>query len=810
MNSFLFNIRALSALVLALTVAMVAVYGDVIILKDGYTMYGVKTIKEKKALMDEQTGEIFLGAMPNGMTAVDDGPRWVVFPNTPLQVADVSDTNIYQNFASYTRERTRGEGKFPSTARDPKLLKPWDLKEWTRVIEFKDIDPRLKHTVKQHINVITPHYVRIGSSSHILSHYFLTREFKPETIRAMLVNHPTLLEMPNKPDPEKRERLVRFWIQADWLDEADKDLDTMLTALPAEKERYARLKSEINGIRAEKLILEIERARDSGRHDWAVKAITAFPKDDVPRAVAVKLTGLQADYELRTSRFALAKRFLEELPKQIKAGSEFLVEGAAAVRQEMHMDTLSRLEVFVTLSDRAEKDTKAGRRPTQVPEELLAAAITGWHLGKVAAEPKVGSAYKCWTTRKAALDYLRNTQKGGRIKDLEAYLASPNAMAYDELEKLVSLLPPPNAPAVVPVGPITLKMPPSSTFGNGMSYVLRLPDEYQPGRSYPLLIALPDPAIDPLDEKAAEKMLNLFGDLPNRLGYIVASPIWWGPLESTYKYSADEQSEVLALLRHLQRSFQIDSDRIYLWGNGEGGSMALDMGGGHPDLFAGVIPVNPAVCQPLYIPAEYWVNFHQLPIYMIMGDKFGPSVSAIRMLSERWMPRGFPSLIVSYKGRGAEWFSEEVPLAFDWMGRKRRVDPGKMVGPPAFGERTTAGFSSVRATDNRFHWLSSESLNANRIMSPVLGKPATTPIKFSAKIIPGNAIEAKAFGMKELTIWFGRGMVDYSKPVRLKVNDGKSITEKISPQIPVLMEDLYERGDRQRPYFYRVDMKVPQ
>ena len=68
---FFFNLRALSALALVVTVAVVAVHGNVIILKDGYTLYGVKTIKEKKALIDDQTGEAFITDMPNGMTAID-------------------------------------------------------------------------------------------------------------------------------------------------------------------------------------------------------------------------------------------------------------------------------------------------------------------------------------------------------------------------------------------------------------------------------------------------------------------------------------------------------------------------------------------------------------------------------------------------------------------------------------------------------------------------------------------------------------------------------------------------------------------
>ena len=91
--------------------------------------------------------------------------------------------------------------------------------------------------------------------------------------------------------------MIRFWIHADWLDEADKDLEQLLTLLPAEKARYAKLKSEVNALRAENLMAEIERARESGRHQWAIKALEAFPKQDVPRSVSEKVTGLRAEYD---------------------------------------------------------------------------------------------------------------------------------------------------------------------------------------------------------------------------------------------------------------------------------------------------------------------------------------------------------------------------------------------------------------------------------------------------------------------------------------------------------------------------------
>jgi pimeloyl-ACP methyl ester carboxylesterase len=808
MLSLLCNARTAAALALAVIVCALAAHADTVILKDGYTIHGVKLVKEKDVIVDDKTGMPFIFDKPNGLVAVDDGPRLVAVPYSPTQIADVNDNNRFRDFAAYTRDRDAGTEKLPSTAREATVEKDWDPKEWTRIIRFQDVDPRIYHKVYQHINVITPHYVRIGSKSHRMARYFLLKEFKPDFIRKLLVNHPDLVEAKGKPDPDRRERLIRFWVQADWLDEADKDLDRLLADLPAEKPRYTRLKAEVNALRAEKLMAEIERARDSGRHHWAIQTLAAFPKEDVPKSVGTKVTTLRVDYEKRTARFDAARRSLDDLTKRANAANPWLIDAAKAVRAEVHLDTLSRLDMFVTLAERAEKDAKEGRRPSYSAEELLAAAVTGWHLGKVGAEPKVGSAYKCWMTRQMALDYLRSTVKGDRQRILNGYLGGPNALAYDELEKLVSLLPPPDAPAESPKGMVKYDLVPTVAYPNGVSFVVRLPEEYQPGRSYPLLVLLADPALD----GSPEYLLERFGDLPARHGYIVAAAQWWDPLKKDprYTYTAHEQGTVLQLLRHLRRAFQVDADRVFLWGNGEGGSMALDLGASHPDLFAGVVPVNPSVYQPLYIPAEYWVNFHLLPVYMILGDTFGPSVNAIRMMSERWMPRGFPALVVSYKGRGQEWFTEELPYAFDWMGRKRRADPGKMVGPPGFADKTVPGFSTVRLTDNRFHWLSSDDIRSERTMNPVLHGRMASPAKFSARVLEGNSIELRVTGLRQVTVWFGKGTVDYTKPVTVKVDrTSKPVTRTIAPEIPVLMEDLYERGDRQRPYFARMDFKVP-
>ena len=270
-----------------------------------------------------------------------------------------------------------------------------------------------------------------------------------------------------------------------------------------------------------------------------------------------------------------------------------------------------------------------------------------------------------------------------------------------------------------------------------MNYLLRLPEEYQPGRSYPLLILLHDGSINNAPNETPAKLLDGSETCP-RLGYIVAVPQWLANDVHSYKYEPANAEKILTFVRHLA-DYQVDSDRVGL-GNGQGGALALDLGQTNPDLWSAIIPVNPPIYVAPYISCEGWVNFHELPVYLIMGDRATVSIPGVSKLNERWMSKGFPTLVVSYKGRGAEWFSQELPYAFDWLGRKRRAEPGKSLGPPKLGAVRGDGYNSVRSGANRFHWLSTEDIYAAWSPPSDHRGPGTQfqPARFSAKITEGN------------------------------------------------------------------------
>src|SRR5262249_12650620 len=148
----------------------------------------------------------------------------------------------------------------------------------------------------------------------------------------------------------------------------------------------------------------------------------------------------------------------------------------------------------------------------------------------------------------------------------------------NEMAHLVQQLPPPEAEKITdPTRPMELKV------GNkrrGTTYHVKLPPEYRHSRAYPVLIVLHE-----ADAKAT-RMLDRWAEAAGENGFIVAAPEWEQAHNAAYNYTEEEHAAVLTVLCDLRRRFQVDSDRVFLSGLGQGGSMAYDVGMAHPDLFA--------------------------------------------------------------------------------------------------------------------------------------------------------------------------------------------------------------------------------
>ncbi len=279
---------------------------------------------------------------------------------------------------------------------------------------------------------------------------------------------------------------------------------------------------------------------------------------------------------------------------------------------------------------------------------------------------------------------------------------------------------------------------------------------------------------------------------------------------------------MLDTLRDVRRRFQVDSDRVFLFGFLQGADAALDIGMGHPDQFAGVLPM----CgSPHYFTAErnrYLSNAQYLPFYIVDGDRDGINPKAIRWMFKDWSSGGYPALYVEYKGRGSDWYGAELPRMFDWMMRKHRHHPLREMGRRHTGGGVGEEFRTMRECDNRFYWLSTDAIDPRYINDPAKWVRSIPPATMQASIAVGNDLGVKdgqkvakiytqiniqTKGLHRLTLWLAPQMIDFTKPVRIRVNGQTSGSDRVVPTNPtVLMEDFFYNGDRQRLYFNKIEL----
>ena len=191
--------------------------------------------------------------------------------------------------------------------------------------------------------------------------------------------------------------------------------------------------------------------------------------------------------------------------------------------------------------------------------------------------------------------------------------------------QMIPTLPPPRAAENVDAKTIEVPLA-GRGMAKGSAFLLKLPPEYRHSRSYPVLMLLHR------EGENARDMVQRWADVAADNGVILAAPMWSsGPFATNYGYSEREHNLVLQTLFNLRQAYNVNSDRVFLFGLGQGASMAFDVGLSHPDLFAGVIPMAP---NPEYYPTMYWRNGHYLPFCTISGSCSGECEKNIRNMME--------------------------------------------------------------------------------------------------------------------------------------------------------------------------------
>jgi len=158
------------------------------------------------------------------------------------------------------------------------------------------------------------------------------------------------------------------------------------------------------------------------------------------------------------------------------------------------------------------------------------------------------------------------------------------------------------------------------TFENGeqIPYALFVPSDYDASKSYPLMVSLHGLGRQYDWLMGYEGML----DFAERDGFIVVTPLgyvrdgWYGS-RGKNKHAAKSEQDVMDVLKIVRSEYNVNGNRIYLWGHSMGGAGTYHLAAKYPSIWAGLGVAAPAP----NVKPEQLGKFKSLPIIVLQGDQ---------------------------------------------------------------------------------------------------------------------------------------------------------------------------------------------
>ena len=587
-------------------------------------------------------------------------------------------------------------------------------------------------------------------------------------------------------DLNARLEVVRFYIAAERYDDAKAALKQAVIDFPNE----ADLKPQLTALterQAAQLLEEAETRAAAGQYELARGILNGFPLQEVGR-----ITRLQVQDALK--KLDDATQESEGLARQLQTHLGQLDPGRAAAIKPLVEEIVEGLgaATLARLSDYKQ----FGQSETMLLENRVALAIAGWLLGAGSGEQNLSIAISLIDVRNLVAEYLQTTDAARREAILDQLRTLEGAQP-NYVDRMLPLLVPPRG---LPVEAASDNVKGMYSIDTGKSqYLIQLPPEYNPLREYPCIVALhesrstPQSQIDWWAGPYSQQTESRLGHA-SRHGFIVVAPVWGRATQRTYEYTPQEHERVLTALRDAMRRSSIDSDRVFMTGHGEGATAAWDMALAHPDLWAGMISISGS---PSKTVAHYEPNARFLPLYLVMGEK--DRAKAKGAILDSYMSFNHDAMVVMYRGRGREYFYDEIHRLFEWMmltANKRRDIPRDIEA------------ATIRNGDQFFWWLELGDLNPEVAIDPILWDQAKRirAGKISASIGNGNQIRVSGPAEQFKILLRPQPGIDLNNEVVVRYRT-RPRRFQFEGKLEVMLEDARRRGDRKRPFW--VEFQVP-
>ncbi len=658
-------------------------------------------------------------------------------------------------------------------------------------------------TYMQGITEVTPRYCKVeGISEPGLNGPKWDMRIATSSVPTEVLAKILYKQIRDPDNADERRRLVEFFAQAEKFRQAETELRSVVNDFPGLTNELGQQSKLLVGRIARQALDEARMRQQAGQPIIASQMIKSLEGSvGIATAILVEINEvkkeLSTEYRKAKESFdqvsAVTKRVLEtgEIDGNLKATIESFQED---VKNNLRSSNVDRLATFMRFYD----------DPDQDDERKLALAISGWVVGSGSAINRLGEAQSLVDAQALVREYLQ-TQRGERRQEIIELLRQLEGGTPEQIAKIIAHLTPPLAPSPseIPVDApmeFTIKIP--GTADEQARYLVQLPPEYDPYRRYPCILTLAGETPNTTPEAQIQWWCGRYHSglktrmgQASRQGFIVVAPDWRTQRQRSYGYSAREHAVVLKSLREAMRRFSIDSDRVFLTGHFSGADAAWDIGQSHPEHWAGVIPISARAQK--YIGHYYSNAKFQVPFYFVNGSRDFRSLEENAKIWNRQFSKDYDVMIVQYIGRGSEKFSDEIHNLFRWMRPiRRRFDVRKFE------------CASMRPWDNYFWWFEVDLTTNQHMIYPAAdwSKQQRSRWRINGEIkdnVPNRFILRGASG--DFTLWLLPELVDFSLNVQIGgASDKGGFNGPVQPSRKVILEDVRTRGDRQHPYWAKI------
>ena len=664
-----------------------------------------------------KNGLVYKGTIDkdNTLRQISDGLKRVVVRDS--KIARVVPRDSFRRFEAFGIDQPiEVHGGAMPTASMSVVATPWDAKGRR---EFRYVNQYKKPIrMRQAIVSLGPRTTGYRGIDGFWKGNVATTQVPKEVVLG-------ILGKADRKDLTQRLRIASFLVESRWYAEAKVEVESISRDFPDERSKVDDRVRAVQDTASRDELAEIAVLRGARKPKELLARLRGFPSDNVAPDVLADARdqlrkeedALAADRRLGDSLRALEKGFSSAVEKEWKPRIAELLKAI----EDAPDAARPRLEPFVKAD------------PAASVEARLAMAMSSWVAGPDRTTASLADAQALWKTREALGRYFRAGGEPGRsqaVADLEAIKyeddeeapqakaeiarRKPGAPANDKdlkdtlrsvrslerLTRVVELMPPPqHDPArKSEANPITHRVA-GDLNPEPTEYMVLLPPEYNPLRSYPAIVSLHDG----LGPKHA---IDWWAKEAPRRGYIVIAPEYNPPgLPPDYRYTQPEHAAVELALRDARKRYAIDSDRVALHGVMVGGHGALDVAFAHPDLFSCVAVVSG---EPAKFVFAYRKHVEHVPLYVAIGDLApGNRETLFDGFAKPMITDTEDVTYVEYHNRGLEDLPEEAPAILEWMDRHRR-DPA----PKRFE------VSTARPCDARFWGVVVQEHSAGKTIAP--------------------------------------------------------------------------------------------